>query len=243
MMQNNEKNTISRLEHPDVQAVIQVAEELVENNQVIDIDLLYKFAKRKLNYKGQVLFSIIQLLIKEGIIVEGTKMVKDQVLLNENRSKIYEFIRAYPGVHFSIIKEQIFGSEDNETGSTGQFIWHIDILMKFRFIKRLEVMKYSLFLPYEMDDNFGTYFFLLRNRIKRKIVKCVDKEEKIEQAKIPDKILESKGTVYYHLKSLKEKKVVKSAKSETNNNTEVWLNPDKVELLNNIIQNIETNKY
>ena len=88
------------IEHPDVQNVIEIAEELAKKNKIIQIDLLYKIAKRRLKLESETIFFIIDLLLKNKIIVEGSKLTKRQVLLNHYRLDIYNFIKTYPGVHF-----------------------------------------------------------------------------------------------------------------------------------------------
>ena len=59
----------------------------------------------------------------------------------------------------------------NETlGSPGQLLWHLEMLMKFNYIKKIKVGNYTIFLPIEMDTELGTINFLLQDKINRKIV-------------------------------------------------------------------------
>jgi predicted transcriptional regulator len=226
------------LDQPDVQAVINIAEELIRKNKLIQIDLLYKIAKRRLKLESETLLSIINLLLKKKILVEGSKLTKSSALLNQYRSEIFNFIKTYPGVHFSVIKRETIPE-----GSSGQFIWHINVLLKFYFIKEVKIKNYTLFIPTDMDDEFGTFFFLLRDKINLKIVKYLDKNEPFEVAQIPNKILESKGSVYYHIKTMKDYNVLYSKKNDITGNKEVWLNPEKKPLFIQIANNIETNKF
>ena len=227
------------LENPEVQSVLEIAEELVRNNKVIQSDLLYKIAKRRLKYSSERLFSIINSLFQNQILVEGSKFTRISILFNEYRGKIYELIKTYPGLHFSIIKEKIFGNGDNSSGSTGQFVWHLEGLIKFNYIKRISVSKYSLFLPVEMEDDFGILFFWLRDRINLKIILLLRNNEPIEQAQIPKDTKESKGNVYYHIKTMIELKILSSGKNADTGKTEVWLNPEKRDLFIQISKTIE----
>jgi predicted transcriptional regulator len=165
-------------------------------------------------------------------------MTKRQVLLNHYRVDIYNFIKTYPGVHFSVIKREVLTQ-----GSSGHFIWHLNALKKFNFIKEIKVKNYTLFLPIEMDEEFGIFFFLLRDKLNRKIVKYLNLEEPVETAQIPNKILESKGSVYYHINTMKDYEVIMAKESEISSNEEVWLNPEKKELLVQIASDIESNKF
>jgi len=230
------------LEHAEIQEVLGIAKELARQNKIIQPALLYKIAKRRLKLESETLLSIINLLLKNKILIEGSKLLKQEVLLNPYRVDIFRFIKTYPGVHFSVIRKKVF-SEGGKTGSTGQFIWHIEVLMKFNFIKRIQVKNYSLFLSSDMDEELGIYYFLLRDRINRKIVIYLNNNEPIEQAQIPNKILESKGSVYYHIKTLEEYKVLLLEKNNDTGNKEVRLDQEKKELFIKISNDIENIKF
>jgi len=227
------------LDDPEVQSVLEIAEELVRNNKVIQSDLLYKISKRRLKYTNERLFSIINSLFQNKILVEGSKFTRLSILFNEYRAQIYELIKSFPGLHFSIIKEKVFGAGINSSGSTGQFIWHLEGLIKFGYIKKVSVRNYSLFLPVDMDDDFGTFFFWLRDRINRKIIKLLRNNELILQSEIPSEIQESKGSVYYHIKTLEEYEIILSQKNGISGKKEIWLNEEKRELFLQISNNIE----
>ena len=207
---DNILSILNGIDNPDVQNVIEIAEEIGEKNKIIQIDLLYKISKRRLKLESETIYSIIDLLLKNNIIVEGSKYTKRTVILNKNRYNIYNFIKTYPGVHFSVVKREVL----NE-GSSGHFIWHLNALKKFNYIKEVKVKNYTLFLPTEMDEEFGIYFFLLRDKLNRKILKYLNKEEPVESAQIPNKVLESKGSVYYHINTMKDYNILTAQENKT----------------------------
>jgi predicted transcriptional regulator len=243
-MSSNTRNLPIGVQESEIKDVLKVAENLVRNNKVIQLEMLYKIAKRRLKYNGRKLITIINYLLKEKLLVEGSKLLKKDVLLNSYRKEIYNFITTYPGVHFSIIKKQVFSESEvnfqENVGSTGQFIWHLEVLLKFDFIKKIKVKNHSLFLPTEFEDRLGKYYFLLRDDINRKIVISLSQSESIEQAKIPAIINESKGNVYYHMNTLEETGVILSQKSELTGNKEVQLNPEKRDLFIKIAKDLES---
>lgn len=226
------------IEHPDVQNVIEIAEELGKKNKIIQIDLLYKISKRRLKLESETIYSIIDLLLRNYIIVEGSKYTKRTVILNKNRYNVYNFIKTYPGVHFSVIKREVL-----KEGSSGHFIWHLNALKKFNYIKEVKVKNYTLFLPAEMDEEFGIFFFLLRDNLNRKIIKYLVNEEPVETAQIPSKVLESKGSVYYHVNTMKEYNILKAQENGITHNEELTINSEKKELLIQIIDDIDANKF
>ena len=161
-------------------------------------------------------------------------MTKKDVLKNPIRKQIYQTIKAYPGVHFSIIKKKI-----TPEGSTGQFVWHLEVLLKYNCIKKLEIKKYSLFLPYDMDEEMGRYYFLLRDSINRKIITYLSDKESAEQVDVYQNIGESKGSVIYHIKTLVEYNLVKTQKLEQSRSKLVLIDPEKKRVLLKISSNIK----
>ena len=113
------------LNHPSVQSVIEIAKEVINNNNVLDTELLYNLAKRRLKFPRKGLLSIIQLLINKKVLVEGSKYTRDEVLNNRYRLNLYRFVTSYLGAHFSTIRKQIITYNSGALGSSGQLIWHL----------------------------------------------------------------------------------------------------------------------
>ena len=143
------------LDHPSVQSVIEVAREIVSENKVLDTEILYHIAKRRLKIPRGGLLRIIQFLLNKKILIEGTKCTKETVLLNHHRRKIYNFIKSHLGVHFSIIRKVLFSDIEGKTPVTGQLLWHLEMLIKFNYVKKVNFKKYVILIPIEIDDEMG----------------------------------------------------------------------------------------
>ncbi|MFX1385241.1 MAG: hypothetical protein ACFFBP_22735 [Promethearchaeota archaeon] len=230
---------IQDLDQMEIRAVLEVAKELVYKNRVVKIEVLFNIAKRRLKLKSLGLKLILKYLFENKILVEGSKIIKSEVLSNEMRALIYKFIQKYPGVNFSALKNNLtseFDEYDIKMG-TGQLIWHVEILMKYEFLRKIEFKKYTLYFPYIMDPEHAKYYFLLRDQINRKIIKTLIEKDSLKQADIPNIINELKGSVYYHIKSLKKENILNS---ETRSGAlEVWLNQEKRALIIEILDEIE----
>jgi predicted transcriptional regulator len=187
------------LEHPTVKRVIEIAEEILNENNVLSVENLYNVAKRRLKIPKNGLYLIIQFLLAKKILIEGSKFSRETVLLNEIRRKIYRYINKNPGVHFSKIKNQAL---PGEMGSSGQLLWHLKLLINFNYIKKIKVGRYSVFLPSELDEEVGKIFFILRDRINRKIVNLLIKNETYSKSDIYKDIGEKREIVYYRINNL-----------------------------------------
>ena len=92
-MNSTFSHSMIHLEHPSVRQVLAIAEEFIENNKILNIEILYRTAKKRLKIPPKGLLEIIQYLIKKRILVDGSKQTKKTVLHNTFRRKIYNAIR------------------------------------------------------------------------------------------------------------------------------------------------------
>ena len=187
------------LEHPTVKRVIEIAEEILSENKVLNVETLYNVAKKSLKIPRNGLLFIIQFLINNKILIEGSKFSRETVLSNNIRNRIYRYIRMNPGVHFSILRKKTLSGE---AGSSGQLTWHLGMLLKFNYIKKIKVGNYSVLLPYEFDEDIGRILFILRDRINSKIIHLLIEYETFIKADIYKKIEEKREDVYYRINNL-----------------------------------------
>ena len=222
------------LNHPSVQSVIEIAKEVINNHNVLDTDLLYRLAKRRLKFPRKGLLSIIQFLINKKVLVEGSKYTRDEVLNNKYRFHLYRFLTSYLGAHFSSIRKQIITDNRGTLGSSGQLIWHLEMLIKFNYIKKIKIKNYTVFLPYEIDDEIGLLHFVLHDEIYLKIIQILISNAKLKKSEVHKLINEKRETIYYRINNLIEFNIIESS----GDNNSLILNPSKK---NDIILIITTN--
>lgn len=116
------------LDHPSVQNVLEIANELTKENKFLDTHTLYQRAKKRLKIPRKGLLKIIQLLIDNKVLVDGSRFTRESVLDNPLRKYVYQVILHNVGIHFSALKRRF---STKKIGSTGQLIWHLDMLIKF----------------------------------------------------------------------------------------------------------------
>ncbi len=117
--------------------VFNFVREYLSNNRIFETNKAIAFinsrlSKSDINLNGYGIDAIITNLIKKNMIIEGSKYTRDDVLKNSNRMSIYTTILENPGIHFMRI-----------VGALGMSIflvkWHLDMLLKFNYIKRTQV--------------------------------------------------------------------------------------------------------
>ena len=221
------------LEHPNVKRVLKIAEDIMSANKVLNIDNLYHIAKRTLKIPRKGLLSIIQFLINKKILIEGSKYSRKTVLLNRTRNKIYKFIKKHQAVHFSHIRKTIGEDSSSEGASSGQLIWHLEMLIKFNYIKKLKLGNYTIFSPIELDEEPAIINFLLHDTLNKEIISLVHSKKSLKRSKIY-KILEQKReTVYYHVANLIECEILTLKEKE---GKDVIINPKKKKIIESLLK-------
>jgi predicted transcriptional regulator len=155
------------------------------------------------------------------------------VLSNPTRKRIYDYIRANPGVHFSILRKKALSDESE---SSGQLVWHLEMLLKFNYINKIKAGNYTVFLPIEMEVELGIINFLLRDKINRKILDLLTKQSSIKNSEIFKLIDEKREKVNYRLKNLNNYDLIYYKEDPSK---EVYLNPDKQEDVIDILNNFK----
>ncbi len=221
------------LKHPSVQRVLEIAQELLNQNKVLNIENLYNIAKRRLKLPRNGLLYIIQFLINKKVLIEGSKFSKESVLSNHYRKKVYNYIRTHPGIHFSHLRKRALSDGLEETGSSGQLIWHLEMLLRFDYIKKIKVGYYTVFLPFEMDEDEGKLFFLLRDKINNKILHLLTEQDLTIKSEIYKAINEKREDVYYRVKNLMDHHVISLIEES---DKEISLNSNIKEILLEILK-------
>jgi len=187
------------IEHPSVQNVLNIAEEIANENKFLDTQIIYERAKRRLKLPKKGLLQIIQLLYANKYVVDGSKFTQHSILDNQLRKMIFQIIVYNPGIHFSALKRKI---KTKKSGCTGQLIWHLDLLKKFNYIKKISYKNYVIFTSSDLNDEQGILHFLLRDKINKRILYLFIDRECFEKQWIYKSLNEARQKVYYHLKEL-----------------------------------------
>jgi len=223
------------LEHPSVKQVIEIAEEILNENKILNIDALYYRAKKRLKIPSKGLKAIIQILINNRILVNRSKFTKRTLLSNSTRKIIYNFIRSNIGSHFSLIKR--VGISSDMAGSPGELIWHLDMLIKFNYIKKLKIKNYTIFLPIDVDDEIGIIYFFLRDDLYRKIINHIISSNPKERAQIHKLIGENRETIFYRIQNLIEFQIL-----ELLTDNKIILKPKKRDLVIQVLSEISNTR-
>ena len=194
------------LENPQVQEVIYLANELIEKNKVLKIKTLYNQAIKSLDLRGNAILEILHFLTNKKVLIDGSKHTRETILLNLYRKRIYKVINEQRGATFSDLRSIIF---TKNSGSAGQLLWHLKMLINFNYIKKIKIGNYSVFLPIDMDENLGKLFFYMKDDLNRKIIDLLLHNDKIVKTSVYKRIKFKRENVNYRLKILIENNILR----------------------------------
>ncbi|MFX0074014.1 MAG: hypothetical protein ACFE96_01120 [Candidatus Hermodarchaeota archaeon] len=218
------------IDHPTVKGVIRIANDILKEGRLLNIEYLYRRAKRELKIPREGLLTIIQYLVNKKIIISGSKFTKNTILDNDTRNLLYNFIQQNIGLHFSAIKRNLVKLLKGTQIGVGQLIWHLEMLLKFNLIKSFDLGNHTIFIPVEIDENVAKIYYLARNFVRNKILRFMIECENSTRSLLAEAIQESRENVYYHIKILLEHDCI------INQNKELYLNPKCKQHIIEVIQ-------
>ncbi|MHA1193651.1 MAG: hypothetical protein ACTSP9_15410 [Promethearchaeota archaeon] len=215
------------LDNPNFKQVIEIAEEILSENQILTLDKLYKRAKRILKIPSPGLKSIIQYLVNKKILVDQSRFTKVSVLSNPYRKMLYSIVCNNIGIHLSAVRKLLNKKVSNV--GVGQLLWHVDMLIKFDYIKSIKVGNFLILLPIKIDNDYGRICFFFRDELNRRILNLLNSKGQLKRSEIHKILNESREIVYYHIKRLIEHEILLISDSI------IKIHPDKAKTLDLII--------
>ena len=171
---------------------------ILEKNDVVNHIKTY-FINASININKEGIIKYIESLIKKRRIVEGSKLTKDIVLNNLKRKRIFEYVTENPGTYFNkIVKELKMGNH--------VVYWHVNILLKFDFIKKTKMEKHEIFY----DSNLGIdevkklYFTTIKEKSKKILKYLKENDLGITQLGLASKLQMHPKTIKKYLSNLEE---------------------------------------
>ena len=118
----------------DEKTVLTVVQEYLNKNRDFNlgkvipfINSRFKFSSVNISFNG--IKENLRSLVKKNLIIEGSKLTRQDVLRNPNRNEIYYFIKKNLGVYFNIIANKLNIRKQS-------LKWHLEVLLKFKFIRK-----------------------------------------------------------------------------------------------------------
>ena len=181
--------------------VLKIIQEYLNKNRFFTIEKIIphinvrlKEFSINLNYVG--IREILKSLIKKKQILERSKLTKEEILDNENRERIFQFIHENPGVYFNTIAEEL-------NLSNYILAWHLKILSKFNYIRSKQIDNHEVFFDVHIpSDNDYVLYFISKKKVKNIIEYLEKNQEGYSKTQISKNIGMHSTTVNKYLEKL-----------------------------------------
>ena len=152
--------------------VYNVLKDFLKNFKEFNLKLAlpYCFERLNLKYSDTEITFAVKSLIQKKYLIQGSSLTKEDILHNQNRKKILDFIQKNPGSYNRLIRRKL------SLGSN-EFNWHIGMLEKFDFVKKVRFNRRN-FGYFEKKSYMGYEYelFLLQNKKISRILEKLEKE-------------------------------------------------------------------
>ena len=163
---------------------------------IIPLAALLGIIMSKQEYRAFLLNRVLQL--ETG----AHRLTMEDVLENENRSKVIDLIVDNPGIHFSELLRQT-------SLAPGNLNWHIEILEKYKIIKNEIIGKYVMYFPYHGKNPLSNIDLKLqKSKTTMDILQIIQTTPGLAQNQIAKQIERNHKTVKYHLDKLIEAELI-----------------------------------
>jgi len=206
--------------------ILEIADLLTLSNKTITLETLFNGSKKNLAKSTEEISKAINFLILKKYIIFGTKVTRNQVLLNGKRYRIHLYILNNPGCSLAELKKFI-----NLKGSL--INWHLSVLEKFNFIFRRKFLKDLRFFSIDFNESLVTPWLILKEPNSFKIFEILLQYPILELQQLKTFTFLELDTIDYHLKKLIEIHIVRIEKIHDYNF--YTLNPETIKSLQNYL--------
>ncbi len=181
--------------------LLNIIQEYLNKNRWFNVKKIIPFINSRFKLSGininrEGIETILKSLVNKKLIVEGSKLTKDMVLLNITRENIFNYIKKNPGCFFlKIVKELNL--------PYNVVIWHLEILTEFQFVKKEAYESHEIYFDFNLDLKRAKKNFLAFNEKSKKIIEYLNKiDEGITKNQLASELKMHLNTVSKYLEEL-----------------------------------------
>ncbi|MBY9007002.1 MAG: hypothetical protein KGD63_09600 [Candidatus Lokiarchaeota archaeon] len=148
--------------------IIDLVQDYLKTNRCFNFEkilpnLINRIHKMDINLNSNGIRKILRSLEDKKVIIQGSKLIKQNILDNFNRSLVYNFIMKNPGTYTNDIALSL---------DLNIFItkWHLNILIKFNFVKEIKIYNKIVYFDSKINTKLKEFYYLISNKKSKKII-------------------------------------------------------------------------
>ena len=208
--------------------ILTLVQDYLNQNKYFNMRKVISFINAKLrtysvdlNYRA--IEEILRSLTKKKLIDEGTRFTRLDVLNNQKRKQIYNFILKNPGVYFNTIVRSLKLNKP-------VIVWHINMLARFDFIKREEFENHEIFFDSRLSAmNRKFRYFTSKEESKKNLEYLRENDYGITKTHLSMNLGMHHNTITKYLNKFEDFNII--IKKKIAKRTLYFLNEDLMEVL------------
>ena len=174
--------------------VLNIIQEYLGKNRFFELEkiipiIVSRFGKKKININTTGIIAILESFLKNHIIVERSKLLRENILQNSTRKKIDDFIKNNSGVYFNLLVKKL-----NITPPVVE--WHLNILLKFNLIKKKKIDNHKVYYNANFNPrDIKELYFLSKDKSRQ----IIDYFKKNNKHKITKSYLSNTLKIHYNI--------------------------------------------
>ena len=213
--------------------VLSIVREYLDENKPFEVNKLIpylknQFSRSSININEHGIKQILQNLVENYYIVEGSKLYRKNILKNENRRDILNIIKKNPGIYFNRILKQ--------TRLANHVVaWHLNILLKFNCIEKCTIESHEIYYPFSMDPKKARIYYYLSKKKTKEIIAYIltNRSENTTKSMLSREINTHYNTISKYVDDLSSVGILLS--KEMPRKTIYYLNHEIDDLINHLI--------
>lgn len=187
--------------------VFTVVQEYLNKNRYFDVNeitpfIVSRFRLSSININIKGIEEILRSLVKKKIIVEGSKLSIDEILNNEKRKIIYQFILNNPGTYFYKIVTQL-GISNHVV------VWHLKMLLKFDLIQVEKVENHDVYFDSNFNIKNSKFAYITSQEKGKKIIEYLRQNDfGLSKSQLSKELKMHPNTISKYLKMLEQFNVI-----------------------------------
>ncbi len=185
--------------------ILRVIQTLKKKKRFNDMNTLFELCCADLPNPEPEIYKAINELYEMNYIVEGTQLLKGDILSNKTRRLIYEYVLANPGAHEREIRSN-FG--------LGSYISyrHLNFLVKFEFLRKTTYKNKATYFDSNLNELQDIPTLLLRDETTNQIYQCIQEHEKLRLVDLENLLRIPYTTIQNHIIKLLEGELIQKMK-------------------------------
>ena len=208
------------------ESILKFVQEFLDKNRKFDMKKMISFIQSRLkfseiNLNRAGIKNILKSLINKNFIVEGSKLSRNNILNNEKRRNIYNYILSHPGTYFNRIKSDL--SLPNHI-----IVWHIEMLERFHLINKKKIEDHEVYFGTDQKiENPKIHYFLAKAKSQEIIQYLKNRNKGLPKTLIAEELNMHFNTITKYINTLETYGIVN--KKELPNKTLYFLNKVRYE--------------